>query len=157
MGQTSVPRSTNWRLSGEHPEIMAPDGARATVTPLESRKLLTSYLPDLKGVPNAGEFAALCASEMTRALAELPPGLMDAVEDGEMEASFAQMPCLAAWLYQVCAERHLPARLNEPGVKVELALKDAYETAEARCGKKGDTLAVRTVLAAVRRSRSHLH
>jgi hypothetical protein len=152
-----VARSSNWRPAGPRPEIMAPDGVRASSDPLKESLLLTSYLPDLQGLPDPRPFANLCAAEMNRALADLPPDLMKAVNDGELDASFAQLPCLAGWLYQICAERHLPARAGEPGVDVVAALKDARETAVARCGKHGDTPAVRMVLAAVRRSKSHLH
>lgn len=153
-----VPRSPNKRPlpATREPGLWAADGAKAS-TELEERKLLGTYLPGLKGVVDSDGFAKRCAAEMTRALAGLPPRMMEEVEEGEMDASFAQLPCLAAWLYQICAERHLPTRLFEPGMNVPLALDDAREMARLRCNKHGDTLAVRVVLAAVRRSRSHLH
>ena len=154
--QPVVQRSKNWRPGGAHPEMMAPDDVPQAVKLVE-RKLLSFYLPDLEGVPQPGEFAKKCAQEMALALSFVPPEMMRAMQAGSGAMSAAQHPCLAAWLYHLCAERYLPARSEEHDVDAARAIREAHEIATAVCGQHGDTMAVRSVLAAVRRAKGHVH
>ncbi|HYO65598.1 MAG TPA: hypothetical protein VEU33_05905 [Archangium sp.] len=149
----AVPRSPNARVlpASDRAGLWAADGARASVD-MEDSKLLNSYLPNLDGVPDPGALAKKCAAEMGGALVRLPPELMKAVDDGELDASFAQYPCLAAKLYELCAVQELTGQ-SAPGLDVGKALADAANTAKGRCTGRGYTGAVKAVLDAVRRAR----
>lgn len=126
------------------------DGVKATRKAPDVRWLDPVYLPPINWLENDAEMAKRCSAMLAQRVYVIPPELMKAVNDSELEHNMAQLPCLTMKLYFLCLERELA------GVKgAKDALADAFRTMKARCPEHADTPAVNAVVEAVRQVQLH--